>query len=127
MGGESRSSVPWTLAYVLTLPRSGGGQAAPSAPSRAPSSLRSWDPREHPVGVERYQPVAAPAALDEVTCARIHRQPSLGRVPAVVPLDQVVDRVEALPGRVLAPAAGPDLGIGLAAPKLLPVAAELLL
>ena len=50
---------------------------------------------ENPAGVERLEPVRLAADQHEVAAARIHRQPRLRRVPAVVPVDQVVDGGEA--------------------------------
>ena len=55
---------------------------------------------EHPGGIERPPAVRPARHRNEVAAARIHRQSRLGRVPAVVPLDQVVDGDEA-------PARGP--------------------
>ena len=50
---------------------------------REPSAASSGSP-----------PVGAAADLDEVARARVHRQPRLDRVPAVVPLDQLVHLAE---------------------------------
>src|SRR6185295_6558794 len=59
---------------------------------------------QHPRCVERLPPVRLAAYQNEVARSRVHRQPRLDRVPAVVLLDQVVDRVEVPTPRELAPA-----------------------
>src|SRR5439155_12288042 len=51
----------------------------------------------------------------EVARARIHRQPGLRRIVAIVAVDQVVDRVKAVPLREPAPATGEGGGISPAA------------
>src|SRR5205814_2126038 len=59
---------------------------------------------ERPPLVER--PALAPLAVDEgeIAARRVHRQPRLDRVVAIVALDQVVDRAEAPVGESAAPA-----------------------
>ena len=90
-------------------------RAAGPTPSRfRPRRCRAARPgtARDPAGVERLAAgTARPPTQDEVARARVHRQPRLDRIPAVVPLDQVVDRVEAPPRRELAPAVEPA-GVG---------------
>ena len=61
------------------------------------------DPRR----VERLASVRLAADEDEVARPRVHRQSRLDRIPAVVLLDQVVDRMEVPPSGELAPASIP--------------------
>src|SRR5439155_3506829 len=55
------------------------------------------EPGEDPRNVERLARVRPAADLDVVARLRIHAQPRLGRIPAVVALDQVVDVGEVPP------------------------------
>ena len=52
-------------------------------------------PGQDPRCVEGRQPVVAAVDEHEVAALRVHRQPRLDGIPAVVPLDEVVDLVEA--------------------------------
>ena len=56
-----------------------------------------WNRRkslEQPCRIQGLDPVVASVDEGIVTGRRIHRQPRLDRIPAVVTLDQVVDLVE---------------------------------
>jgi hypothetical protein len=56
---------------------------------------RGREALECPAGVERPPRVVLPVDEDVVAPPDVHRQPGLGRVQAVVTLDQVVHLVEA--------------------------------
>ena len=84
-------AVPYVLAAVLC-----------AAHARA-----RREPLEHPRRVEWPATVAPPVDERVVARPRIHRQPRLGRIPAVVPVDQLVHLAE-VPPRAPAPATPPD-------------------
>src|SRR5215213_7693486 len=66
---------------------------------------------EHPRRGELRAPVGAPADLDVVARARIHREVALDRVPVVVLADELVQVVEAHRRRERAPALGEELAV----------------
>src|SRR4029453_8298355 len=75
---------------------------------------------EQPGGVQRFEPGGLAADRDEVTGARAHREAGFGRIPAVVPLDQLVDRVEGPAAGQLSPAALALVRLGHLATEFLP-------
>ena len=83
--------------------RSPKRRATPS-PTRSPrrsacSRSRRREPLEHPRRVQWPATVAPPVDERVVARSRIHRQPRLGGVPAVVALDQLVHLAEVPPAR----------------------------
>src|SRR3954453_18538702 len=89
----------------------------PGEPSHTPDA--AWTDRarsggellEHPLRRELRAPVGAPADLDVVTRARVHREVALDRVPLVVLADELVQVVEPHRRRERAPALREALGV----------------
>jgi hypothetical protein len=92
------------------------GDPDPALRSRADPAVRR-ESIDDPGGVERLDAIGLAPDEDEVSRPRAHRQARLDRVPAVVLLDQIVDRVEAPARGDSAPAAVALVGIVLLAPE----------